>query len=220
MSPLIRIDRLVKIAKKEGVGFGRGDPYNRLRYYTKIGWLPHMTRKKVPSGDVIGHYPKWVLDRLILIDGLKKQGHTNDYITSKINTRNKLHNLYAKVTTQEFKNKIITYIAVAVLIVVLLNELDFVNISKSKNQALLNYTESTPNQIIDSGVSFVPAGKITIFVKNSRVHSGSKVYITFNQNFSPASRFWVSNVEAQRGFSVELDAPVFDNVEFSWWISE
>ena len=45
----VQVIKLIKQAKKEGVQFGRGDPYNRLRYYTKIGWLPHMTRKKTKS---------------------------------------------------------------------------------------------------------------------------------------------------------------------------
>ena len=74
MSSLIEVEKLIRMAKKEGVSFGKGDPYNRLRYYTKIGWLPHMERKRVKSGDVVGHYPKWVLSRLVMIDKLKKQG--------------------------------------------------------------------------------------------------------------------------------------------------
>jgi hypothetical protein len=208
------------MAKKEGVDFGKGDPYNRLRYYTKIGWLPHMTRKKTRSGDVVGHYPKWVLNRLIMIDKLKEQGYTNDQISDKINTRNKLHNLYAKVNTEEFRNRLVIYVSLLILFVVLINELDLINISKSKNEAIISYAEDVPTQIVDSGVSFVPAGKNNVFVKNSKITAGSKVYVTFNQNFSPASRFWVSKIEPQKGFYLELDAPVLDNSEFSWWLSQ
>jgi hypothetical protein len=220
MSSLVKTDDLIKDAKRAGVDFGKGDPYNRLRYYTKIGWLPHMTRKKTRDGDVVGHYPKWVLDRLIQIDKLKDQGYTNDQISDKINTRNKLQNLYAKFNTDEFRNRLVIYIALLVLVVVLINELDLANISKSKNQVISSYTEEVPTEIIASGTAFVPAGKNKVFVKNTQVNSASKVYVTFNENFTPATRFWVSNIEPQEGFYLELDAPVLDNTEFSWWLSQ
>jgi hypothetical protein len=220
MSSLIEVEKLIKQAKKEGVSFGRGDPYNRLRYYTKIGWLPHMERKRNKSGDVVGHYPKWVLNRLILIDRLKKQGANNDYISSKINTRSKIHNFYSKVTAPEFRNRLISYATVLIVFLILLTELDIINLSKSKNKPVIDYNETLTPQLVDSGNSFVPAGKNRVFVKNNEITSGSKVYVTFNQNFSPATRFWVSKIEAQKGFYVDLDAPVFDNVEFSWWISQ
>ncbi len=219
MSSLVEVDKLIRMAKKVGVNFGKGDPYNRLRYYTKIDWLPHMERKMTRSGDVVGHYPRWVLDRLILIDKLKKQGFNNDYITSKIDTRNKLQGFYGRINTQEFRNKAISYATILIVFLILLTELDIINLSKSKNQPIIDYNTTLTPQIIDSGSSFVPASKNRVFVKNSKITSGSKVYITFNQNFSPATRFWVSKVEAQKGFYIDLDAPVFDNVEFSWWIS-
>lgn len=221
MSSLIEIDKLIRQAKKAGVDLGKGDPYNRLRYYTKIGWLPHMDRKKTKSGDVKGHYPDWVLDRLIRIDKLKKQGADNDTIMSKIATRNKLHSLYAKINTEGFRNKLISYATLVVLLLILMNELDIVSLSKSKTQDIQSYSETNvPPYIIKSGVSFVPANKNRVFVKDNNVTNNTKVYVTFNHNFSPATRFWVSKIEAQKGFYVELDAPVFDNVEFSWWISK
>jgi len=49
---------------------------------------------------------------------------------------------------------------------------------------------------------------------------GSKVYVTFTQNYSPATRYWVSKIENQSGFQLELDSPVSENVEFNWWVSE
>ena len=219
MSSLIEVDKLIRMAKKEGVAFGKGDPYNRLRYYTKIGWLPHMERKMSKSGEVVGHYPDWVLNRLVQIDKLKKQGANNEYITSKINTRNKLHTIYARMNTQEFRNRLISYATVLIVFLILLTELDIINLSKSKNRPVVDYNETLAPQIIDSGNSFVPSEKNRVFIKNPEITSGSKVYVTFNSNYSPATRFWVSKVEAQKGFYIDLDAPVFDNAEFSWWIS-
>ena len=46
MESLISTEKLIEESKTKGIDFGKGDPYNRLRYYTKIGWLPHMQRKK------------------------------------------------------------------------------------------------------------------------------------------------------------------------------
>lgn len=219
MSSLIEVDNLIRKAKKEGVDFGKGDPYNRLRYYTKIGWLPHMERKMSRDGEVKGHYPSWVLDRLVMIDGMKKQGASNDYITSKINTRNKLHGLYAKFNTQDFRNKMVSYATVFIVFLILLTELDIISLSKSKNEPIVTYSETLTPQLLDSGAAFIPSGDNRVFVKNSEITAGSKVYVTFNQDFSPATRFWVSEIEPQEGFYVNLDAPVFDNAEFSWWIS-
>ena len=119
MSSLIEVDKLIRMAKREGVAFGKGDPYNRLRYYTKIGWLPHMERKMSKSGEVVGHYPDWVLNRLVQIDKLKKQGANNEYITGKINTRNKLHTIYARMNTQEFRNKAISYATILIVFLIL-----------------------------------------------------------------------------------------------------
>ena len=220
MSSLIEVDKLIRMAKKEGVAFGKGDPYNRLRYYTKIGWLPHMERKMSKSGEVVGHYPEWVLNRLVQIDKLKKQGANNEYITSKINTRNKLHTIYARMNTQEFRNKAISYVTILIVFLILLTELDIINLSKSKNKPVVDYNETLAPQIIDSGDSFVPSEKNRVFIKSSQITSGSKVYVTFTGNYSPANRFWVSKIEAQKGFYIDLDAPVFDNTEFSWWISQ
>jgi len=42
---LISINEVIERAKKLGVDFGKGDPRNRLRYYVKIGLLPHAQRK-------------------------------------------------------------------------------------------------------------------------------------------------------------------------------
>ncbi|KKW24820.1 MAG: hypothetical protein VE99_C0006G0013 [candidate division Kazan bacterium GW2011_GWC1_52_13] len=59
-----------------------GVSYNTLRYYTKIGLLPHMIRKTPFPGapNTIGHYPEEVLETLQKINELKKQGLDNEKI--------------------------------------------------------------------------------------------------------------------------------------------
>src|SRR4030067_2998616 len=70
---LIPVSEFVRRAKELGVRFGFGDPYNRLRYYTKIGLLPHMIRRKVDWNEAtIGHYPESALQNLVEIERLKK----------------------------------------------------------------------------------------------------------------------------------------------------
>jgi len=52
---LINTRDLINELKKRNLNLGKGDPYNRLRYYTKIGWIDHMIRKKDSNGVVVGH---------------------------------------------------------------------------------------------------------------------------------------------------------------------
>src|SRR3990172_9961752 len=84
MERLIATDDLIKEAEKMGVKFGKGDPYNRIRYYTKMGWLPHMVRKEGK-----GNFPNWALDRLVMIERLKDKNFSNEDITKKIEESNR-----------------------------------------------------------------------------------------------------------------------------------
>ncbi|MEX1068567.1 MAG: MerR family transcriptional regulator [Patescibacteria group bacterium] len=56
-----------------------GASYHTLRYYTKIGLLPYMTRRLPYPGapSTVGHYPDSVLETLKKIAELKKQGLPN-----------------------------------------------------------------------------------------------------------------------------------------------
>jgi len=71
---LISIDELIERAKNLGVDFGKGNPRNRLRYYVKVGLLPHAKKKvfgkKIPEGA----YPEDILERLVEIDRMIKSG--------------------------------------------------------------------------------------------------------------------------------------------------
>ena len=71
---LISIDDLITKAKAFGVDFGKGDPKNRLRYYVKIGLLPHAKRKSFNDLPPTGAFPIEVLSTLISIDRKIKEG--------------------------------------------------------------------------------------------------------------------------------------------------
>lgn len=145
METLLNLEKLIEQAKAKGIDFGKGDPYNRLRYYTKIGWLPHMTRKKAGSASASGHYPLWALDRLILIEKLKVRGTTNEEITQKINTEIKLHNLKNLITSPEIRLRAVTYVSFIILVIILLNELDILKLGKSKREILDKTAQSATN---------------------------------------------------------------------------
>ena len=221
---LIAVKDLIKKAKRRGIDFGKGDPYNRLRYYTKIGWLPHMIRRTGKTGVVEGHYPEWVLDRLEYIDSLKDGGLSNNEIEKRLriaNVRNSFGDVFSFLNIPEKRTQFIAYLSLAFLFLIFLSELGLLT-GRGTKQDLLQVTQQPFNvaqTLVDSGAGLFPGGEKLIFVKSSFVTANSKVYITFMDNYSPASRFWVSKVVPVEGFYVELDSPTAQNTSFNWWVS-
>lgn len=220
MDEFISTDKIIKIAKGRGLNFGSGDPYNRLRYYTKIGWLPHMVRKIDKKGSIKGHYPTWSIDRLLLIEGLKSKGYSNEEISEKLQAKNSIQGIVGAVKSPDVRKQIVLYSILTLVILIFANELGVLRLSKSKN--IIYTTEQTRQniQIVRSGTSFVPRNQNKIFVMTPEIAVTSKVYVTFTQNYSPANKFWVSQIKQGDGFILELDAPVSDNVEFNWWLTQ
>lgn len=223
MDELISIESLIAKARARGVDFGKGDPYNRLRYYTKIGWLPHMVRKKDTQGNTRGHYPIWAVDRLIEVETLKDQGVSNDEIAKKLKIKTRLQSIIEILKTKETRNQAVIYFSFIILVLILGNELGVINLGQSK-AALTTKTQrgaisDGPKQLIENGTAFVPKNQHKLFVQTNQIKTGYKVYVTFTQNYLPATRFWVSEIQDYKGFLVELDAPVFDNTEFTWWVT-
>lgn len=221
---LIAVRDLIRMAKRKGIDLGKGDPYNRLRYYTKIGWLPHMVRKTGNKGVVEGHYPFWVLERLIFIDKLKNQGLSNVEIAKRVRTANvraSLGGVFTFLDAAEKRAQFFTYLSLILLFVIFLSELGVIS-GRGTKQELLQISQRSfdaSQTLLDSGNGFFPRREKTVFIKSSFVTTNSKVYITFIDNYSPASRYWVAKVVPTEGFYVELDAPVGQNAAFSWWVS-
>jgi len=73
---LLPIYQIIKLARQKEYDWGKGNPKNRLRYYTKIGLLPHAERKQLHPNDshTVGHYPAYVIDLLLKIQDLKNTG--------------------------------------------------------------------------------------------------------------------------------------------------
>ncbi|MFH1840979.1 MAG: hypothetical protein ABH807_02385, partial [Candidatus Shapirobacteria bacterium] len=72
---LISTKQLIKLAKSQGISLGKGNPNNRLRYYTKTDLIPHAERKQVgKSSFTEGHYPRYTLNLLKRIGEMKRAG--------------------------------------------------------------------------------------------------------------------------------------------------
>ena len=75
---LLPIHEIVRLAKEQGVDFGKGNPQNRLRYLTKHSLIPQ-AKRKLPPGSInpkstIAHYPTSIIKRLKFIHLLRKKG--------------------------------------------------------------------------------------------------------------------------------------------------
>ena len=220
MDDFISIDKLIRQAKTKGINFGSGDPYNRLRYYTKIGWLPHMIRRSDRRGNISGHYPAWSVDRLVMIENLKSQGYTNEEISEKLKTKNSIQGILSAVTSPEIRKQTVPYLILIIVALILANELGVIRLGKPKNQIVTVNDTAQTLQIIQSGTSFVPRNQNKIFVTATKIKTTSKVYVTFTQDYSPATKYWVLEIKNQEGFLLQLDAPVTNNTEFNWWLTQ
>lgn len=223
MEELISLENLVEEAKKRGIDFGKGDPYNRLRYYTKIGWLPHMVRKKDENGNTRGHYSVWAIDRLVEIEKMKSSGAPNEEISKKLKVKTKLQSFFEVIIAKETRNQIVMYSILVILLLIFGSELGIIRIGVNKPYLITSGENSSlnngPKQLIDSGTAFVPKNQKKLLVQTPLIKNTYKVYVTFNHDYSPAARYWVSDIQDYKGFTVELDAPVFDNSEFNWWVT-
>lgn len=219
MNGYISVEKLIEEATSRGINFGKGDPYNRLRYYTKIGWLPNMKRKMDTEGNVKGHYPSWAVERLILIESLKERGENNEEISKKLQIKNRFQSIRGLISEKESRNQLVMYSILLLLAVIVLNEFGVLKIGKPKDAFTSSLLKQLPNQITDSGSAFVPKDQKNVFIKTPLVKSNAKIYVNFSEDYSPATRYWVSDIREYEGFLVTLDTPVFVNAGFYWWVT-
>ena len=81
---LISIDEVIRRVQNLGVNFGNGDPRNRLRYYVKIGLLPHAQRKSFNNNSPEGAYSEDVVGLLFEIAKKIKAGKSIQAIKREI----------------------------------------------------------------------------------------------------------------------------------------
>ena len=84
---LLPTTTIVELAKRQGVDFGPGDEQERVRYFIKLGLLPHASRKTPQndkSANPIGHMPIWTIKRFIWIARLSQGGNSYPQIAQKL----------------------------------------------------------------------------------------------------------------------------------------
>jgi DNA-binding transcriptional MerR regulator len=89
---LLPVQEIIRLAKEAGFDFGFGDPYNRLRYYIKIGLLPNIIRRSVNGGATQGHMPTDTVEKLLFIQCEKEKGSDYPEIALKLSGKNVLNN--------------------------------------------------------------------------------------------------------------------------------
>lgn len=213
---LISIDDLLKQLNKLEIQLGQGDPYNRLRYYTKIGWIPNMQRKTI-NKKVIGHYPNHTLDLIKKIDELKSQNFSNDQISKELKKKNWTINL--KNLLMYYKSFPAT-VGLLLLVVVLI-----LQVYTYKQNEYIIQTNSRPGvnsvpAILESGSFYVPKNRSEVQIKTKNNSINTKVYVSFTQNYKPATKYWVEKDEIGAGFVLKLDTPPVQDANFDWWLSQ
>ncbi len=223
MDNYISLEQIIELASKQGVDFGKGDPYNRLRYYTKLGLLPHMTRKSV-NGKLVGHYPTYALDILLEIEKLKSLGIKNEDIAKKLKTispeetETKVSVIkMARILTPS--SKTIKLGLLVIFCLMALGGIGILPIGKSKNDLIQRTLELDKKYISDSGTAYIPRNQKKVYVKSQSVKPESRINVTFSSDYTPATRYWISQKTAFEGFYLEMDAPSASDAEFSWWVS-
>ena len=209
---LIAVEELINILKENNINLGKGDPYNRLRYYTKIGLIPHMIRKKNSNNTNSGHYPKEVVKKIIDIEKMKMDGLSNEDILLKI--KSKKDNPVPSFL-EIIKNKFsINYLFVFLFIIGIIFEVSRFNSRQETPQFIPN--NNLNKEISNTNLSFIPAGQKKVFIASNDVNQKSVILISFRDNIFPATNYFISEVKDGLGFFVETNVEVSTEVKFTW----
>lgn len=219
---LINVKDLISELKKKNIDLGKGDPYNRLRYYTKIGWIDHMIRKKDSNGVVVGHYPINVIEKILEIENLKQLGKSNEEITTYIKQKQKNQRINNEQNLLEVvKNKININLIIIILIVCgfifELNNYNSLNdklpIIKEQNNLL-----QMGSKITDMGKNVILSGKNKVFINSKAINQRSTVLVSFEDSIEPATNYFIKEKIEEEGFFIETNISVKKDVNFNWII--
>ncbi|MCR4325182.1 MAG: hypothetical protein NUV69_05890, partial [Candidatus Curtissbacteria bacterium] len=90
---LLPTEKIIRLASVWGVDFGPGNPQERVRYFIKLGLLPHAVRRTARSSDTsddplppnpVGHLPYWTVKKLLQIHKLNTEGLSYPEIAQKL----------------------------------------------------------------------------------------------------------------------------------------
>lgn len=218
---MINVKDLISELQKKNINLGKGNPYNRLRYYTKIGWIDHMVRKKDSKGIVVGHYPLHVVEKLVLIENLKKQNKSNDEITKLLHEEKSNNKTYNPEIIKFLKNKL--NINTIILLLILFGfGFELLNYNSLHDKLPINKEITGLNnleiKIEEKGRNMIQSGKNKIFINSKKVNEKSTILVTFEESIEPANHYFISEKIIQEGFTIELNLPLKKDVHFNWLI--
>lgn len=219
MTNYYTLEKIIELAKESGVNFGKTDPYNRLRYYTKIGWLPHMVRRTdSESGEVVAHYPAWALQTLIKIEKLKKQGVQNDKIQQTLSTDARYRSLRLGLFKKDnIKNMSIYVTAVGVLIIIILQlNLGTNNKNTSNGYENLPIQTSPKNDVNEYGFSLVSKGNTEVVIQSKTQVTLSNLHITPTSPIVVDTNYWIEVGQDPNSFKLVFNKPVETDFTFNW----
>lgn len=95
-------------------------------------------------------------------------------------------------------------------------------ISKSFVEDLIatNIYTSTLSMTKNAGQTKVLKGQKEVVVENPGITDVSMVQVSFEGDYGPATRYFVKEKTAGKGFTLALDKEVENEVVFSWWVVE
>jgi DNA-binding transcriptional MerR regulator len=211
---LVSVEELIKILKENNINFGKGDPYNRLRYYTKIGLIPHMTRKKNSNNTNSGHYPKEIISKIIEIEKLKDSGLSNEEIIDKFKattSENKIDYI------QFIKDKItVNHLFISLLVLGCIFEIYRANLQIPNDLDIKNETAMEKHLVVETGINFISSGQKKVFVPSKQVKQDSNINLSFRGNIFPATHYFISDIKEGLGFIVETNIEVNSEIKFTW----
>ncbi len=211
---LVSIEELIKILKDNNINFGKGDPYNRLRYYTKIGLIPHMTRKKNSNNTNSGHYPKDVISKIIEIEKMKDIGLSNEEIIDKFKAATSANRIDY---IQFIKDKItVNHLFISLLVLGCIFEIYRANLKAPNEPNIKNETGMEKHLIVETGINFLSPGQKKVFVPAKQVKQDSNINLSFRGNIFPATQSFISDIKEGLGFIVETNMEVNNEVKFTW----
>ncbi|MDD3662219.1 MAG: hypothetical protein PHG63_04105, partial [Candidatus Dojkabacteria bacterium] len=69
-----------------------------------------------------------------------------------------------------------------------------------------------------AGTASIEKGKNSLVIETTQITSQSKIQITFRSDYTPATRYWISDRTEGERFTVSLNADVAQDSTFDWWI--
>jgi len=216
----LSIEQLVSRLKELNINLGKGDPYNRLRYYTKMGWIPNMSRKKDLKGIVTGHYPESVLETLVKIENYKKEGKSNEDIGNllKRNSNKNLQKFNLWLNSIKSKVNLPTFLLI-ILVTFIILEMGYS--SFQKNGVFISSTRTdllslTNSNIKDSGIGIFPSNKIETFIPSKFLNENSVVIVAFEDELEFGNNYYISKKEPNKGFYLRINIPKVQDLKFNW----